>query len=252
MADLLPDTPKVQFWLSELRRLSTATSTSQLEVQSLVGRLSFAVSAAYGPSCRGRLRPLFDWANRGGGLRCSAVNSALAWWTSRLARPAPRRLRLTDHELPPALLYTDAEGNGGLGAVLIDGTASSSSSWTCPTSVTKALPVRKTQINPLEMIAVWVALRSYRSVLEGRNVVIFVDNLVAMHVLKKGTSRKPDLNKIAMAVWSILAESNITPSFAWVPSALNSADGPSRGVLRPDHSEHDVNWKPLLASISSI
>ena len=94
LVDLLPDTPKVQFWLAELRRLSTAASPSQLEVQSLVGRLSFAVSAAYGPSCRGRLRPLFDWSNTGGGPRSFSVDAALSWWMSRLATPAPRRLRL--------------------------------------------------------------------------------------------------------------------------------------------------------------
>ena len=247
--DRSPDPPRVSFWLKELDKLASADSSSRLEIQRLVGRLSFAVSAALGPSCRGRLRPLHDWANIGGGFRSQAATRALAWWTRRLSSAVPRTILLTSRPSDPVLVYTDAEGNGGLGVVVFDGTFSRSFSTSCPASVLAALAPRKTQINPLEMIGVWLALSYLPGVLRNREVVFFVDNLVALHVLAKGTSRKVDLNSISLSCWAAIDSLGIVPSFVWVPSALNSADGPSRGDHRPDMVPVRPRWEKLLADL---
>ena len=133
--------------------------------------------------------------------------------------------------------------------VVFDGTSSRSFSTSCPASVLSALTPRKTQINPLEMIGVWLALAYLPDFLRGREVIFFVDNLVSMHVLSKGTSRKQDLNAISLSCWEAIDSLGIVPAFIWVPSALNSADGPSRGLLRPDGFPVRPRWERLVAAL---
>lgn len=131
--------------------------------------------------------------------------------------------------MDPVILYTDAEGNGGLGAVLADSAGSAWMSCSAPFSTTFGMVPLKTQIYLLEVLAVGVALRVWRRRLRERSVVVFVDNTAALASLQKGRSRQPEVHGLGIRIWDDLCDtisvSNI--KFLWVPSKLNLADLPS-------------------------
>ena len=57
----------------------------------------------------------------------------------------------------------------------------------------------------------------------------FIDSTSALNVVLKGASRPSDVNSLVGALWYRLCEQQATYWARYVPSALNLADGPSRG-----------------------
>ena len=123
----------------------------------------------------------------------------------------------------------------------------------CPPSVTEALLPRKTQINGLEIIAVWLAVVAFSNRIRGRRLVIFIDNSAALFIIRKGASRSPDLNSMAALILDMLDSLNCDTSVVWVPSSLNCADGPSRSALWPRAAavQPRARWESLKHAISS-
>lgn len=145
-------------------------------------------------------------------------------------------------------MYTDAEKNGQVGAVLVD-VASKEVQFTMasvPKEIRRRLLSRATQINAFEASAVAFGLHTFREELRGKRVVVFIDNTVALNTIIKGWSRKPDLNQLAFTTWLLLEEVQVEAHFAYVRSKLNLADGPSRRKLqemcRMDAVEVDGGW----------
>ena len=75
-----------------------------------------------------------------------------------------------------------------------------------------------------------LALCRFERHLIGKRVAVFVDNQSALGAFKKGSSSVDDLLDIVTEVWEWAVGRSVTPVFFWVPSALNIADAPSRGV----------------------
>ena len=152
------------------------------------------------------------------------------------------------------ILYTDAEGNGGLGAVLADSSGSSWFSCSAPSSATFCMAPRKTQTFPLEVLAVCAALRIWRGRLRGRSVLVFADHTAAMASLRKGRSRQPDVHGLVTRIWDDICDSVMVSSikFLWVPSKLNLADLPSRGSapILGSRTAARLRWEDLVAALS--
>ena len=113
------------------------------------------------------------------------------------------------------MLYTAAEGNGGLGAVLV---SPSSSLWFgCPTpsSIISSLLPRKIQIYALEVLAAAAALRLWAHLLHDRHVLAFIDNTAALATLQKGSSRAHDVHGLVSNVWDRLSGSLEVASIAF-------------------------------------
>ncbi|MDR3549716.1 MAG: hypothetical protein P4M11_15830, partial [Candidatus Pacebacteria bacterium] len=90
-------------------------------------------------------------------------------------------------------------------------------------------------INALEMRSVLLALHwvlSHRSSVSSR-VLLLIDSLVSHGVLWKGRCSSIPLLFIARKLSALLLASGIVLSPAWIPSALNPADAPSRERLDP-------------------
>ena len=221
------------------------------ELEKLVGRLAFASSAAWGPLARGHLTSLYGLLAKGGScldvgaMVCAAGD--LEWWKqwlleARLVSVVPRVVAL-----PWAIVYSDAEGDGGVGAVLgIDGEFL----WLAghiPKHVSVKLKKRKTQIFPFEVIAATISLMKWGPVLRGRRVAFFVDNVGARGSLASGRSSQPDVNSIVRVVWQLVIKYRLAIFFVWVPSALNVADGPSRGesIAWARRVPLDVRWESV-------
>lgn len=142
-----------------------------------------------------------------------------------------RTIRVSPTSVPAAVLYTDAEGRGGTGGVLIlqDEVLWFRSDAKSATESVYKLSPRKTQIVPYEAIAVKQALSRFSHLLLGRRLLIFVDNQSVLGCLRKGRSRKLDVHNIITDILSILGTCQIEAVPHWVPSSLNIADIPSRG-----------------------
>ena len=149
--------------------------------------------------------------------------------------PPVRSLPLFPQEGAPLVLYTDASGapRNGLGAVLMDGERVSWTSCRCPESVLQGLAPRKTQINPLEVVGVLLGLWTFSAHIEGRRLVVLIDNQAALGAVRKGRSSVSDLNSLVFACRGLAKGCSAEPIFLWVPSELNWADAPSRGVAPP-------------------
>jgi hypothetical protein len=114
----VPDKAKVDFWLKDIQDCLSVNSLPLGLASQLVGRLSFAAWAAWGHIARSRLRSLYDFLLCGAGKFSLEVRKSLLWWEHRLQSLVPRLILLKEFNSAVILIYTDAEGSGGLGALL--------------------------------------------------------------------------------------------------------------------------------------
>ena len=226
-AILAVDSGKVTFWLSELDTLVASGRVDSQEARRLAGRLSFGCSAVWGRLPRGRLSRLFQAAH-GSKVDPTRLRADLRWWLSFLAVSNSTTVSLSLSSEPWSLLYTDAAGSGGGGAVLLQG---SEALWFSVhvACITPLLHNRKTQINAFELFVVFAALEAFRDQLRGSRLAIMIDNSVALWSLCNGASTASDISAIAHAAWVLAGSLGLELHSYWVPSKLNLADAPSRG-----------------------
>ena len=84
------------------------------------------------------------------------------------------------------------------------------------------------QHRTVELCAVVLARSQWRSVVGGQKVIYFLDNIAAMRVLIKGSSRVVAWRKLLVLLENFDSECSSRCWFARVPSKSNVADGPSR------------------------
>ena len=220
---------KLQVWIKEAQQILLSESVDLRRLTRLVGRLSFASWAIWRQVARSRLRAAYSFLLSGSESHRRRMVLDLEWWLSLLQRPLPAQAGVSSGLQDPVVVYTDAEGSSGLGAVLH---TPSKTVWFqdhVPSAVSAALSSRRTQIFAYEVIAVWAATQRFSSQLSGQHVVFFIDNKSALRSLLKGSSRASDVHLLVRRIWDLLRQHNIKPTFKWVPSKLNLSDLPSRG-----------------------
>lgn len=74
---------------------------------------------------------------------------------------------------------------------------------------------------------------TYGSLIQGRKVLHFIDNTVALSALVHGYSGKPELAKMVNIFYLQMIGLRASVFFDYVPSKANIADLPSRGEHRP-------------------
>jgi hypothetical protein len=172
---------------------------------------------------------------------------ALRFWLDLLGREERPRAIPRLHDDPPHLvLYTDAEGEGGIGAVLLDpaGAPPRAFASTAPEALCDHLRCSaQTIIEPLETYAALVALASLPG-LDDALVTLYVDNTGTEAALCAGAADNAATNLFAGAVWDICARRGIGLWVERVASDSNCADLPSRGDsdLGPACGLHGVLW----------
>ena len=89
-------------------------------------------------------------------------------------------------------------------------------------------------INQLEMRAVFTTLKwlIVKKKLHGVRVLHLVDSMVVLHALSRGRSSSRKLRRTLMRIQSLLLLSNLHPVWAYVHTAQNPADRPSRRVIK--------------------
>ena len=255
---LLPEPAKTAFWLQSLRFLLEHCDdlmSSSLVFESLVGRLCFACFSVWGPRAKSRLMPLYPWIYKRE-VSVDKVLQCLRWWEDELLHYSGTIVCLRADTRAPLILYTDAEGSGGLGAVMVNQDSSWWFSARTPDFIVSALAPRKTQINGLELLGVWMALSVWKSALVGRTLLLFVDNTSALAIVIKGSSKSEDLNVLGMAIRDLCSSLSISLHAFWVPSALNGSDPPSRGsppfISTSTPSVARVRWESLRDRLREV
>ena len=64
----------------------------------------------------------------------------------------------------------------------------------------------------------------------GSRVLIFTDIMVALRAVSKGRSSSPPLLRLCRQASAVILAFDIRPLLRYVPSEMNVADGPSRGL----------------------
>jgi len=230
---------------AEIRTVLSTGSISARESAKLGGKLGFATTATFGSLGRAALAPLFRRA-RGPAKPLplsSGMSAALDFFLEFLHSAAPRPLVPPQSNGEVDIVYTDAEGSGMLGGVLVAADRSTTYfSRRTPDSVRKVLKARKNQIAAYELFAVLLAVETFGPRLRGRKVAFFIDNQTALGITRHGFTSADgrDLRRMVALLWSRLSLFQLDPAFEWVASAANLADGPSRPSCR-------AKMRPLLS-----
>ncbi len=226
----VPDSLKVSFWLEDLVSIQSSGFLLIEPARQIIGRLSFAAWSVWGPIASARLRPLYTFLMFGGGRLSKDARKSLEWWTHRLRNLQPKLSILKELVDEIVIIYTDAEGNGGLGGIFTSSGLDEWFSCTTPASFIGVLQPRKTQIFALESLAVLISVLIWAKHLQGRRVIFFIDNTSALGCLRKGSSSCSDVHSIITRFWDLAAQYHFSAFLRWVPSKLNISDRPSRGV----------------------
>ena len=222
------DPSRATFWRETIMEILAKRSLPAQQASKLAGRLNFAVSAAVGGTGGSRLRNIYHQAFAGGAFSDDLARELL-WWYDRLCIAKPAL-----HSVGPApqrtcTLYTDADGSGGIGAVLLTPNKKLFFMHKVDSSALR-LRDRETQIIPLEVIAALVATYAFKNELGGCSLIAFIDNQSGLGALKKGRSHASDVHALVQDCLDSLENLHAKPQWLWVPSCLNVADYPSRGI----------------------
>ena len=105
------------------------------------------------------------------------LRADLRWWLQFLSERRSKSCRINRPRDKIATLYTDGEGNGGIGGVLfLDDEEPLKFTYKLPISFNSLFTRRKTYIIQLELLAVTVGLTLFSESLKGATVKFFVDN----------------------------------------------------------------------------
>ena len=236
------DQDRADRWIGELDETLSHDRWSSETAGKWAGRFQWATSIIWGEVGRAYLRPLYWYREKGlsNGPLTARHRLCLQWWRHMLTLKQSRTIPWDCQEemaAPDYVVFTDAEGNGGIGAIAYPTAHNKTDEkiiytrGRVPRQWTRVLAGRKTQINAYEQAAVLVALGTFANTLAGKRVVFFIDSNAALGTIVKGHSRRGDFNLYAGTIWHILALNNITPYFLRVPSKKNPADAPSRGSV---------------------
>jgi hypothetical protein len=228
------DESKRLVWIELLERCIRTKRMIKPDAEKIAGRFEFAASNILGSWVRSRIRSIYDHVTRGSPKIDEKTERDLIWWKDQLSRPCDlrRTIRLIRPTDPPWIIYTDAHGKGGIGAILCESARPRIKSWittTCPRSITASFNYRRTQIVMFELLAIPLAILQWASLLQGRRVIFFIDNQSSLGAVVNGSSAVDDLNQWVGILHKILRTYQIEPFWHWVPSDYNLADPPSRG-----------------------
>jgi hypothetical protein len=212
--------------------LVTAGRAEVAEVVSLLGVCAFAEAFTSGRSGSCVLKSVRN-ALKLGSSSTSLMDSLSALREHTIAC-VPRVICLSRRSRP-SILLTDAaadESSVTLGACLLDVESGTREFFGCqlygPIIDEWRVEGKEQVICQAELVAVPIALWSWRRVLAQRNALVFIDNEPAKDALIRGTSSSAASALLVRQCRMLCASYGIGAWYARVPSPSNIADGPSR------------------------
>ena len=215
------------------------------ELQSLVGKLQFAVCTSYGRFGRAPIQAIV--ASDGDAREGTLLHESLIFFIMCLGKLRGKVRRLGDHmQHKLSLVWSDAMYTArgeveqiddvigfetGLGYVAYDTerVLRTAGRCTCPQEILEAMQKKLTYIGQLELIAILLPYWSEPKRFQGRDVIHFVDNTSAIYCAIKDYSKSANSARIVHCIHAVLVAFDINVWFEYVPSKENISDGPSRG-----------------------
>ena len=225
------DPQKSVIWQQQLRQILESGSITQRIAEKIAGRLNFAACSIAGQSGSARINELYKVAF--GSKRQVTIDHRLKadldWWLSFLTKNQSLRYRILGPRPRKVILYTDADGSGGIGSTLITDDIKLFLRGKLDRRCTDLFIKRATQIIPLEAMAVLIAIFTFKKYIGQSELLVMIDNSSVLGAARKGRSSANDVHKIITKISDLCLEFGITKHLFWVPSAMNMADLPSRG-----------------------
>ena len=203
----------------------------------LFGKLDFANQTLFGRVGRVGMLPIkkrqHSDSDSGVGFELEA---SLIWMIQVLLFCPDREMSTELHPKRPVLLYTDGSSDMSrspphvVGAVVVLPESNKIFYTSCvvPKEVVADWLPSKQYIYLVELFAGPVALDTFPDLLQGRDVIHFVDNNSALGALVKGYSSKEDAIKIVADYWLRAMKLKILAYVDRVESKSNISDDPSR------------------------
>ena len=219
----------------EIANLCALPSIQPAPLVSLIGVCSFAESQTCGRVGAMILKDVRVAARASGVEAAQRLKSSLRALAEFFHAAKPRRVRISS-PLPPVIVLTDAafeSTNASIGGVIVDPTQNLYEFFGKRIGrdlVRKWQGKTKTQvICQAELIAIPVALTTWKDALRNRDVILFIDNDPAREALIRGSSVSSESSCYVHGSRLLCAEAAIAPWYARVASPSNIADLPSRG-----------------------
>ena len=241
--------------IEEVSRLRAMPSIPAAPIHSLVGVCTFAEAQTSGRTGAMILREVRNTARLSGADGHSKLVAALGALAEYTAAVRPRRIRISV-ALPPVIILTDAASETAgvsVGAVIIDPVNSLYQYFGKRLQEPLAAKWRSTGkdqvICQAELLAVPIALTTWSQAIEGRDLLIFIDNDPAREALIRGSSVSNDSSAYVHTCRLLSAKAGVAPWYARVASPSNIADLPSRGDFCLLDRSGAVRVEPSLLAV---
>ena len=222
---------------TQISEVSQAGRASTAAPRKLVGRLSFAETAAVGKTARVMLRPVSIQCKSEGAARAPLPSSlrAVEWRHQALSTWGSTSLK-SFNSSPDFPADTDAAGFSYFAALIFRDYSKSLKPLLSKCTVPQNAQARLAATNlifALELFTVASAVWALANRAPNASVLIFVDNDSAPRVLAKGESNHPLINQLVGSFWFLVARESVGVWIERVGSSSNPADAPSRGKAPP-------------------
>ena len=245
-----PSEEKVEKWSLLLKKVRNDKVLGTGEAGRLAGRLAFAAQYVFMRLGRAMLRPFF--AQQYSPLAGSRIGPLLAlaidWWLQALKLPLCSEVKIHEPEGTAVDLWCDARGTPPrVGAVLVDGSYIAYCDRRTGQGVLDIFVTREDeQIMGQELLAIVVALATFRPAIRNRTVRVWTDNAGGEGALRKGAACSPDHNKVVHGIWLLAAKANIGLHINRVGTHFNIGDDPSREVYHLLECLGAERWDTVL------
>lgn len=203
------------------------------------GNFGWAATSAHGKCGRGGQSYLLQRQYRDDTDRLTPELSLGLAYLKKLAEVfMPRCIDVLPLKSPCTVIYSDAsynqeDGTGAMGYVaFVPNHPPVGGAATFPPDILEWFQDRKQQIAPCELFLALVVPWNIGKMMQGQDIVWYIDNQSAIATLVRGTSGCIDMSQIAATAHLFFARLHCRVWFEYVQSESNPSDGLSRDGVR--------------------
>ena len=232
---------KARTWSRMIQKALDLGVIGHKELESLIGRLSFALTSIFGRFGRAMLAILYAKKNAPTyhPLISDRERNALTWWITTLKYLGPRKVRPRSDKADLVIFTDAATSTSIIAAVTI-----STKQFKIDESLEEILEIETGKhwvtlfdhtslIYGLEMLALLAKLWQDNKELRGKCVTFHLDNENALKAIIKNNSKVTIITAMTQLIWHRITQLEIIPWFEWVPSNRNISDLPTRRTPVP-------------------
>ena len=247
--------------IEEIESILSNQVLSPGQAGKLRGKLMFGSSQLWGKIGRAFLRALSErqYSSAARSSLNSALKAALEEWKFLISKGPPRPIEEARIRKADFVVFTDGSFPEGKidsldfpwigGVVFARGKQPLQFGARVPDQLIDTWLPRKSQIAMVELFAVIVALQTFRDLLRGTWILVFVDSEPVQGALVKGYSAREDFCSLVSVFWRLALELRVLAYIDRVPTDSNPADPPSRNLMDVGHL---LGWKTVPAEFPEL